>query len=139
MTFATETPEWRLIVYPDGTDQWQMIVEPVHGDLRASCESVWRSIQRGGRSLSPRLERLEIYDGTWTQALLRARVGLVPQLKGRDLWIPLIVGVVSAIVLAVSGADTGTVLGAIPGIAAAFASMVVIISDALRKKLVWSP
>ena len=48
VAFATETPHWRLVIYSDGADQWQMVVEPVHGDLKegmrqrlADCAAVY--------------------------------------------------------------------------------------------------
>lgn len=138
VAYAAETPEWRLIVYPDGPDQWQMVVELVHGDLRKSCESVWRSVRKAASSLSPKLERLDVYDGSWTRTFLKARVGFFPELRKGDLWIPLIAGVATAVVLALSKANSDVVLGAIPSLVAAVGSMAAIILDALRKKLVWS-
>jgi hypothetical protein len=124
-------------VYGDGPQQWQMIVEPVHGDLRAACQSAWRSIRKSAGNLSPKLERLEVVDEATTQVVLRASTGLLPQIRRRELWLPVLVGVANAILLAVTGADSATLKGTLPGFVAAGVALLVILSDAIRERLVW--
>ncbi|HEX4806275.1 MAG TPA: hypothetical protein VFU94_10255 [Conexibacter sp.] len=137
VAFAAETPHWRIAIYADGADQWQMIVEPVHGELRVACQSVWRTILATVGELSPRLERLEIVDEATMQTLVRASVGLLPQMRRRELWLPLAVGVANAVVLVATGVDSATLHGAIPGLVAAGIALLVIILDAIRASLVW--
>ena len=135
--FATETLQWRLIVYADGANQWQMYVEPVHGDLRVACASVWRSVRTAARRLSPKLTRLKIVDQVSRQELTTANVGLLPQARRREFWLALSVGACNAMILAITGADDATLRGTVPGFVAAGVALLVIAWDATRKSLVW--
>lgn len=137
VAYAAETPQWRIAVYADGANQWQIIVESVYGELRTACQSLWRSVREAVGHLSPKLERLELLDEATNQILTRASVGLLPQLRRRELWLPLVVGVANAILLAATGADSAVVLGAIPGFAAAALALLAIIWDGMRRSLVW--
>ena len=137
VAFATETPHWRLVVYSDGADQWQMVVEPIHGDLKKACGSLWSTVQRSAGSLSPKLERLEVIDDGTGQVVTQATTGLVPQVQRRELWLPLAVGLANGVIVAATGAHAATIGATAPGFVAAGIALLFIISDGLRKSLVW--
>jgi hypothetical protein len=112
-------------------------VEPIHGDLKKACGSLWSTVQRSTRSLSPKLDRLEVIDDGTGQVVAQARTGLAPQVRRREFWLPLAVGLANGVVLATTGADTATIRATIPGFAAAAIALLFIVGDAVRKSLVW--
>lgn len=139
VAYATETPQWRVAVYADGSNQWQMVVEAVNGDLRSACQSLWRSTRKATRGMSPRLVRLEVLDEATAQVFLRGSVGVFPQVRRRELWLPLLVGLANCAIFVISGADSATLRGAIPGLVAGTIASVILVSDSIRKSLVWHP
>jgi hypothetical protein len=114
-----------------------MVVEPVHGDLKRACAAMWRTVQQATDVLAPRLERLEVVDDATDQVVTRASVGLAPQIRRKEFWLPLPVGIANGVILAVSGTDAATVRATIPGFAAAGLALAVILVDAVRRTLVW--
>jgi hypothetical protein len=137
VAFATETQQWRLVIFPTGARQLQLCLEPVQGGLKQSCESVWSTVRVCGAEFDPTLTALNIRDGTTMQVFSRASVGLAPQGKRREFWTPVAVAVVSIIALGLARAPSDSVLGAMPGFVAGIACVVVLLTDALRQKLVW--
>ena len=135
--FATETPQWRLVLHSVGTRQLQLTVEPVQGDLRRACESVWSSVCRAGNDLRPVLDSLDIVDEGTTHVIGRGSVGLLPQGRRREFWAPIGISVATAVFVLATGADGAALRGAVPSFIAGVLSLGVIAVDALRKKLVW--
>jgi hypothetical protein len=137
VAFATETPQWRLIVYQSGANELQMTIEPVQGNLRRSCESVWRTVRTSAGAMRPSLDRLDLVDEATTQVVARASVGFIPQVRRREFWPPTAIAIVSAIVLALDGLNDDTLRGTLAAFIGGTVALVFLTVDALRKKLVW--
>ena len=137
VAFATETPQWRVIVYSDGLNKWEVHVEPVHGDLKEACQSLWRTIRKGTSKLRPKLKSLDIVGEQTTIPVLRASVGLVPRARRRDFWLPALTGVSTAAVLVATEADDVAVRGAVPGLVLAAVGLILYVIDVSKRTLVW--
>jgi hypothetical protein len=135
--FATETPQWRLVLYAGGTNQLQLTIEPVQGDLRRACESVWSSVCRAGQGLRPVLDSLDIVDEGTTHVIGRGSVGLLPQGRRREFWAPIAISATTGVFVLATGADSAALRGAVPAFVAGLLSLGVMVIDTLRKKLVW--
>ncbi len=135
--YATETPLWRVAVYRDGPNHLQLSVEPVHSHLKKSAEDVWRIVRAALQSLDPKLLRLDVVDEPTTQVITRASVGLLPQTRRREFWLPMLIAIANGALFIAGGTDLATLRGAAPGLLAAAVALAVMMVDANRKKLIW--
>jgi hypothetical protein len=143
--YATQTPAYRLLCWQNAPIELQAFVEPVgQGDIKEACQSVWDAIQESGKSLKPRLKRLDLTDETVGRELLVASTGFGARLGSRATLTALVVGGASLITLAVglftfAANDRANLLsGAAPALLAAALALLWAILDVVRGRLAWS-
>jgi hypothetical protein len=143
IVFATETPDYRMVCWPNTAYELQVIVEPEAGSHKAVCQFVWDSLRSAMKDLNPTLNDLRIVDDATAKRVSSAKTSFGANLGRRDNLLLLLVGLASAgwVVLAVFtfGKDAkGDVIGAgVPGVLGGLVALLWAILDWWRGRLVW--
>ena len=143
IAYATETPSFRLMCYPTSTTQLQLWVEPVRGDLKAACQTVWDGVRRRASGLKPKLEELTIRDDATGQAILSAETGVRANLARRELVLAVAGGVVATALLATGWwtfakqSRAEAVIASIPAVVVGFIALFWLVPDLRQRRLRW--
>jgi hypothetical protein len=143
IAYATETPAFRLLCYPTSTIELQLWVEPITGNLRSACQTVWDGVRHGASNLEPSLEELTILDEATGQVVLRGETGVRANLVRRELVLALAGGVVAAALLVAgwwtfaSESRAEAVVATVPAIIVGSIALFWLVMDVRRGRLRW--
>ena len=122
----------------------ELYVESSPGRLRETSERVWEAILDGdrtysGRRLRPRLQSVSLVDPDTRDVLATATVG-AGKIVRDQLFVPVVTGIVSAIVLAIAlvrGASEEFLYGSVTALAVAILSACKLAWSLRSKELMW--
>jgi hypothetical protein len=141
ITYVTETPSFRLMCYPTATTQLQLWVEPVQGDLKAACQTVWDGVRHRASGLRPKLEELTIRDEATGQTILRAETGVRANLARRELFLGGAGALVAAALLAAGWwtfakeSRAEAAIASIPAVVVGLISLFPLVADLRQRRL----
>lgn len=144
ISYATETPSFRLMSYPTSTTEFQLWVEPVAGNLRSACQTVWDGVRHAASALDPRLEELSVLDETTGQVVLRGETGIRANLARRELVVAAAGGIVAAVSLLAGwwtyarDSRPASAIAALPGIVVGALAVYWLVTDIGRGRLRWT-
>ncbi len=95
--FAAEHPDYRLACYPVTNQHLQLILEPVHGQIRRACQSVWDAIRQALSDRRPNLSSAELIDQFTGRPVMSGQTGLVVELKRQEVLASLFAAVATAV------------------------------------------
>jgi hypothetical protein len=90
--FATKTPNYRMICFPEHDQQLQIYIEPVGGNILRACDSAWKGTHAALKEVKPKLASLKLVDTESGKEFLSATTGLGTELRRREVVTLLIVG-----------------------------------------------
>jgi hypothetical protein len=141
---AAETPEARLLCFRTSDYDVQVLVEPLQGDIRLACDTVWTAIHRSARQLKPSLRSLTVLDDATGREVAYAGVGFATGLAGRrDLWLALTTALIAILIIGIAIATSsettiaGIAIGAVPALVGGALALGSLVLDARNRKLVW--
>jgi hypothetical protein len=141
--FAAESAAYRIVCFATTTTSLQAIVEPTLGDFQHSCQTVLDGIRRALDGHKPKLQSAEIIDPVSGRSVFRAKVGFPTEIRQRQAWQPIALGVVTLLVVGVGvltfakSSGQALAIGAIPAFVAAALAVVLLIIDSAGKRIHW--
>jgi hypothetical protein len=118
----------------------EIYVESSTGRLRAAGQKVWEVVRETGTELSPTLQSLILFDPDENDVVAEAAIGVRQRIVGDQLFVPIITGIVTAIVLVVAlvrGASQEFLYGSITALVVAILSLGRLALILRSKELKW--
>lgn len=141
---AAETPEARLLCFRTSDYDVQILVEPLQGDIRLACDTVWTAIHRSAGQLGPSLRSLTVLDDATGREVAYAGVGFATGIAARrDLWVALTTAVIAILIILIAVGTSskativGIAIGAVPALVGGAYALGSLILDARKRTLVW--
>jgi hypothetical protein len=140
VAYVSEVSGFRVICCKATPYRVDLFIEPVRGDLKDACQTVWSGIRTSAGNLKPRLEALQVFDEATAERVRTGERGLRARTRGEYftkgataggtvLWIPIAIAL---------GANPGAVtLGAVPALVAGGIATLQLAQDLKHDKLVW--
>jgi hypothetical protein len=123
-----------------GTKRAVVYVESSGGRLRSGAVEIWGEI-RDAKILKPKLDRIVLFDEDASEDIATAVAGVGASLSREDLFLPIVTGVVTALVLGgvveFGHGSSDFVYGSIPALGVAILSIVRLLAQSRSKALVW--
>ncbi len=100
IAYSIEGPTYRLVCLPARNDELQVIIEPIGDEIRRACQSAWNGL-RTALTDRPTLQSGEVCNSGSGRVVMTAQTGFAVELRRSEIVNLTIVGVASAIWVAI--------------------------------------
>lgn len=140
IAYAARGPGLVVMAWPTPR-RTHLFVESSEGRLRKAAEDVWRVIHGSASELKPELDSLVLLDEGSNDEIALAAVGLRDNIRRAEIMGPIVIGLATALVIAVAigsfDAPVSLAIGSVPAFVAAVLALGWLTIDVRNRKLVW--